>query len=148
MYLVSGKSDQAVQIMREAVNAGVNDPVIYNNLAWQLKAKEPAAALWYANKAVELAPSAAGVQDTLGQVLIEQKQYEQGLRALSEAVRLSGGDLRIRLHYIEALIDARLLAQAKNEIQVVEKMLQKIDSSSSEGLNVIIDKLAELKSKI
>lgn len=148
MYLVSGMPDQAVQVMRKAVSAGVNDPIIYNNLAWQLKDKEPAVALGYANKAVELAPNSAGVQDTLGQILVEQKQYEQGLRALSEAVRMSGGDLRIRLHYIEALINARLLAQAKNEIQIVEKILQKIDSSSFEGLNVIRSKLVELKSKI
>lgn len=147
MYVASGKPEEAIGVMRKAVDNGLRDPVIYNNLAWQLKSVEPAIARDYAEKAVQLAPLSAGIRETLGQILVEQKKYEQGLRTLTEAIQMSGGDIRIRLSYIDALIQASLIAQAKNEIKAVDMWVQKQDVNKSESVRVIAERLAELKRK-
>lgn len=100
---------------------GGEDPVVLNNLANVLGRQGDKAALEYAERAYRVAPTDPSVQDTLGWILVEQGQLQDGLRHLREARLRSPQDPEIRYHLAAALARAGRIEEAKLELEPVLK---------------------------
>ena len=70
-----------------------------NNLAWLLREDDPQRALDYANRCLQLRPADPRLMDTLGEVLIAQRQYARAAEVLARAVARAPqlGSVRYRL---------------------------------------------------
>ena len=64
-----------------------NDPVVLNNLAWIYHVEGHEDALKMAEKANRLAPGNADIEDTLGWILVQSGDYEQGLKYLQASAK-------------------------------------------------------------
>lgn len=145
IYTLIGNSNDAVRLIKTYADNGGRDPVLMNNLAWMLRRDDVRAALMYAGLAEQGAPESAGIKDTIGQILIQAGEVDRGLRALSDAVRLSGGELSIRLHYAEALAANGKSAQARNELNQIDAVIQR---EESEKIIVARQRSAEIRRMI
>jgi putative PEP-CTERM system TPR-repeat lipoprotein len=94
-----------------------DDPAVLNNLANVLLRQGDRGALAYAEQAHRLAPKSAGIQDTLGWVLVQQGQLENGLRHLREARLRSPESPEIRYHLAAALARAGRREEARRELE-------------------------------
>lgn len=145
IYALIGNVNEAVKLIKTYADSGGRDPVLMNNLAWMLRHDDIRAALMYAGLAEQGAPESAGIKDTLGQILIQAGEVDRGLRTLSDAVRLSGGDLSIRLHYAEALAVNGKSAQARNELNQIDALMQR---DASDKTNAVRQKSADIRRMI
>ena len=66
-----------------------------------------------ARQAVKLAPQSAGVLDTLGWILVEDGQIEEGLGYLTKAASLPNADAEIRYHLAAALARGKRQPEAR-----------------------------------
>jgi putative PEP-CTERM system TPR-repeat lipoprotein len=92
------------------------DPIVLNNLANILWRQGDARALEYAERAQRAAPKDAGIQDTLGWVLVQSGQTDAGLRHLREARLRDPQSLEIRYHLGAALAAAGRKDEARAEL--------------------------------
>jgi predicted Zn-dependent protease len=93
------------------------NPFVLNNLAHVLSRQGDAAALEYAERAHKLAPQEAGIQDTLGWLLVQRGQRDAGLRHLREARLRDPKSPEIRYHLAVALAEAGRHAEARAELE-------------------------------
>ncbi len=93
-----------------------NDVGILNNLAYALFRQNDPAALNFAERAYRLAPRDANVNDTLGWLLVQAGQLEQGLRYLREARLRDPQNPEIRYHLAYALAKAGRRGEARAEL--------------------------------
>ena len=90
-----------------------------NNAAWaSFQAKDPRA-LEYAQKAVEAAPRAPAVLDTLGVILVDRGETARGIEILRQALGIAPEAHQVRMHLAEALIKSGDKAAARTEIDRV-----------------------------
>jgi tetratricopeptide (TPR) repeat protein len=75
-----------------------------NGLAWQLRNKQPAKALEYAERAAELAPDSMLVMDTLAVVQLKNGQVERARRSIERVYQKRPNEPTVRYH--RAMIDA------------------------------------------
>lgn len=94
-----------------------DDPAVLNNLANVLARQGDRRALEVAEKAHRLAPRDAAIQDTLGWILVQQKQLEAGLRHLREARLRAPENAEIRYHLAAALALAGRRDEARRELE-------------------------------
>ncbi|MCC5887235.1 MAG: PEP-CTERM system TPR-repeat protein PrsT [Gammaproteobacteria bacterium] len=80
-----------------------NNVVVLNNLAWLYGQTGHPDAVPTARAALELAPDLAPVQDTLGWLLVQQGEVEEGRELLRRAASASPDDAQIQYHYGVAL---------------------------------------------
>ena len=102
-YLV-GECQRALPLFEEAIRLRPNFAPALNNAAF-VTAKcgnAPDQAIGWAQKAVELAPQVADLQDTLGYVLMKSGKPEQALAPLQKAVTMAPAASPL-LHLAEAL---------------------------------------------
>ncbi|MBX2998786.1 MAG: tetratricopeptide repeat protein [Caldilineaceae bacterium] len=88
--MMRGDYEEAVRLLRLALDYNPDDAVALNNLAWTLAydlQTELDAALGYALRAVELVPDPS-YYDTLGMVYYRLQQYDEALAAYTEALTL------------------------------------------------------------
>lgn len=145
LYVLTGNKSNAITLIKGYVDKGGKDPVLLNNLAWMIRQEDVHAALMYAGLAEQEAPKSAGVKDTLGQILIQAGEIDRGLRVLSDAVKLAGEEINIRLHYAEALAANGKIALARNELNQVNIVMQR---DPGKATNAIREKMAEIKRMI
>jgi putative PEP-CTERM system TPR-repeat lipoprotein len=101
-------------------------PVALNNLAWHYYETGDQRALEVARRAHQLAPQNADITDTLGWILVERGQHEEGLKLLEGAAK--GGAPEIRYHYAAALARANQREQA---VQVLRNLLSETPEFAS-----------------
>lgn len=91
-YRSQGKLDQEEQALRVWLARNTNDVEACNNLAWNLaeQAIKLDEALTLATRAAELAPTNAGILDTLGWVYYQRGELDHAETWLKKAVDLSG----------------------------------------------------------
>jgi len=75
-----------------------------NGLAWQLRNKQPARALEYAERAARLAPESALVLDTFAVVLLKNGQVKRAKRNIERVYEKKPNEPAVRYH--RAMIDA------------------------------------------
>lgn len=84
-YGETGRRAEQLAAYEKALAIDPDDTLALNELAWELKAENPARALQYADRAVKLAPDSVPVFDTQVAVLIEQTEFERALGLLLQA---------------------------------------------------------------
>jgi putative PEP-CTERM system TPR-repeat lipoprotein len=84
-YAELGRRPEQIAEFEKAVAADPEDVLALNDLAWELRAEQPARAIKYAERAVALAPDVPQVLDTLAAILLEQGQANKALKMLDQA---------------------------------------------------------------
>jgi uncharacterized Ntn-hydrolase superfamily protein len=76
-------------LVQKALGSHLDDPGIYNNLAWELalRKKYPQEALAAARRGLSLAPEDSGVMDTLAEALYAAGEHEEAIRWEREALK-------------------------------------------------------------
>lgn len=85
----AGDSEQAVRQYRAALAVDDSNALACNKLANALVVKDPDEALTYAEKAAQLAPENATVEDTLGRIYFRKAIYSTAETYLENAVKTS-----------------------------------------------------------
>ena len=127
-YLNSGDNNGAIQAF-EVVYAGQPENVVaLNNLAWLYSVAKDSRALEFAEKAYNLKPEDAGIQDTYGWILVQQEQVDKGRRILEQAMKELPDVAEIRYHYAVAVYKSGETIKAK---KLLKRLLQ--DNPSFDG---------------
>jgi putative PEP-CTERM system TPR-repeat lipoprotein len=115
-YAWAGQHKAAIAQYELVARTEPNNPLILNNLAWQLFLDGDARALGYAERAYKLAPANPAVMDTLGWLLVQKNQTARGLGLLQKAAAQAPQTAEIRYHLAAALARNGQKAQAKQEL--------------------------------
>jgi putative PEP-CTERM system TPR-repeat lipoprotein len=118
-YLGMKHYDEAIQEYQRLNGEDADNPVILNNLAWLYQQKGDAKAVDYAEQAYGLAPKSAAVVDTLGWILVDNKQYARALELLRKATVLAPQESEIRYHLAVAMHRAGRNDDARRELQEI-----------------------------
>jgi predicted Zn-dependent protease len=105
-----------------------DDPYTLNNYANVLLAVGDRGALERAERAHQLAPQDAAIQDTLGWILVQHGQVDKGLRHLREARLREPNNPEIRYHLAAALARAGRAGEARDELEQALKSEQPFES--------------------
>jgi Flp pilus assembly protein TadD len=120
LHLSLKHDKEATLAFTKVVEQAPNNVVALNNLAWLLREDDPVNALRHAEQAMELAPNAPEVMDTLGMLLLEKDETKRGLRLLRKASDKAPNNPNIRYHFAQALAHSGDKAQAR---QVLNDLL-------------------------
>lgn len=115
----AGQLDESLGEYRSVLRKDEKNVVALNDLAWNLRSKEPGKALEYAQKAYELSPNSPQVLDTLAIVQLNNRQFDRASRSIERALRRAPGNGTIRYHgalIAEASGDTRKSAQMLSEL--------------------------------
>lgn len=118
-YARLGRVDDAVALNEALLAVQPEDPVVLNNLAWLYQESGKGDARKYAERAYALAPNQATTIDTLGWILVQQGEVNQGLKLLRDAQARAAGDPSIGYHLAVALSKLGRTAEAKAQLQAV-----------------------------
>jgi putative PEP-CTERM system TPR-repeat lipoprotein len=119
VYLSLGNFSAALSWYGRLLKIVGEQPDVLNNIANVLVRQGDANAVSYAERAYALAPNDAAVIDTLGWVLVQQRQLERGLRYLREARLRAPSSHEIRYHLAVALARAGRRTEARSELESV-----------------------------
>lgn len=89
-----------------------------NNLAWTYFEMNDPRAQSYAQRAHQLAPSSPAIADTLGWILVRERDLSRGLPLLEQATK-GGSDPEIQYHYAYALAQSGKRAEARDVLTKV-----------------------------
>lgn len=120
----------AIANYRAALEKQPNNPLILNNLAWVLGQTKNPKALEYAEAANRLAPNQPALMDTLAGLLVESGDTTRALELSERAVKMAPQVGALRLTYANALIKAGKKAEAKKELQELEKLGDKFSQQA------------------
>jgi Flp pilus assembly protein TadD len=109
-----------------------NNVTILNNLAWLYSQKHDPRAKATAQKAMALAPQSAAVADTLGWILVNQKENAAALKYLKQASDGSPNDSEVQYHYAVALLANGAKADAATAIGRAMKLQASADLRAKE----------------
>ncbi|WP_431067400.1 XrtA/PEP-CTERM system TPR-repeat protein PrsT [Methylotuvimicrobium sp.] len=116
-FLHRNKWHEAQQHFERLSTIYPNDASLMNNLAYIYFQQNDSNALRVAERARELAPELASVNDTLGWILVHEGQIEKGLNYLRNAHSRASEDPEIRYHIGVALYRLGRLDEAKAEFE-------------------------------
>lgn len=111
--LASGEQAAAAAELERVLESEPENFVAANNLAWTYLEAGDDRAEAMARRAYELKPDNASVVDTLGWILVNSGEFEEGIALLYEAVAMSGGKPQIRYHLAAALVMSGETEQAR-----------------------------------
>jgi tetratricopeptide (TPR) repeat protein len=102
-YFKAGNIAQAVNFYLNALNQGSQDPVVMNNVAWELatnqepKIRNGDLALKWASKAVEVTKGRqAGFFDTLAAAYAEKGRFQDALEAISRGLEIANATQNLK----------------------------------------------------
>ncbi len=134
-----GQSD-AAKAQYEAM-LPTTDPVVLNNLAWIYMTEDDPRAIELARKANSAAPKNPDIEDTLGWILVNLGELEEGLDYLRSSARVRPDNASVQFHLgvaymkmgehenaIRALEKALTIGDF-NEVREARKMLEQLSSS-------------------
>ena len=117
-----GKIGEAIQRYEAVLDQDPNNVTALNNLAWYLKDKDPARAMTYARKGVDLAPDNVRILDTLAMVQFVAGQYQKAEETIARALLRAPQDPTLLFHM--AMIKEKMGQHAK-ALELVESALKK-----------------------
>ncbi len=94
-----------------------NTLLILNNLAWTLFETGDKRAATFAEQALKLAPDNPAVMDTLGWILVQQKQTARGIKLLQQALTQSPDAAEIQYHLAAAYAQSGDTVRARGELE-------------------------------
>ncbi len=113
LYHRQGRLEASRKAFQAMLEVDPDDIIALNNLAWLLKEQNPAQALVYARKAVQVAPDLPAAWDTLGVILLAQDKPQEALTSLRQGLEKVPEDTALRYHLAQALIAVGKQAEAK-----------------------------------
>ncbi|HEX3755797.1 MAG TPA: XrtA/PEP-CTERM system TPR-repeat protein PrsT [Rhizomicrobium sp.] len=117
MLLAAGQDSSALAQYELVLKARGDNPDALNNIAWLLRDSNPARALTLASKAVQLEPTSADMNDTLGYLLLQKKDPKSALPMLQRAHLLGPANGQISYHLALAYKSLGRKAEAKQTLQ-------------------------------
>ena len=121
-YTNVGRNQDAILQYQTILQQKSGNAMLLNNLAYLYQRKADKRARPTAEQALQLAPDHPAIQDTLGWILVQQGQAQQGLGLLRKAITKVPANPAIRYHYAVALARTGDKAAAQKEF---ESILQK-----------------------
>ncbi len=112
--LARDRHADATAVFARILDSHPNHVPALNNLAWLNREGDPKKALEYARRAFELAPEDPYVLDTLGMLLIDRGELEEGLGMVQDAAKQRPGDPEFQLHLAQALAQNNRPSQARS----------------------------------
>jgi len=85
-YLAQGRNDDAIAQYEAILEVSENNLYALNNLAWNLRSKDPVRALAYGEKAISIDPESPDVMDTLSELLLEKGELNRAERLNMKAL--------------------------------------------------------------
>lgn len=104
-YIGSGDLESAATEYEHLLGEQGSNATVLNNLAWLYGELGDERAIGIAREAYRLAPQEAEIIDTLGWLLVQNGESEEGIEFLREAVRRAPGVDAIRSHLVQALAE-------------------------------------------
>jgi putative PEP-CTERM system TPR-repeat lipoprotein len=118
IYLPAGRLDEAKALHEELLKGDPDNPLLLANLARLYQLRDDPRARETAVRALELAPKSPMTLDTLGWILVTQKETLRGLELLREAIARENNPL-IRFHLAQALSELGRVDEAKAELKQI-----------------------------
>ncbi|PIE39400.1 MAG: PEP-CTERM system TPR-repeat protein PrsT [Gammaproteobacteria bacterium] len=141
-YLRGGRDKAAVEEYQKVLKYNGENIVALNNLAWFLREDNPEQALEYALTATDLVKNSPPLMDTLALVQAENRQYDQALVTIREALRLNPGIPAMEFHY--AQIQA-MKGDSKDAAITLRRILRKYEKfPEREAAQQLLDSLPKL----
>lgn len=137
---ISDDTAAAIATYEVALQQNPNNYIASNNLAYlHLQKGDIKKAKGYAEKAVELESSNPAALDTLAQVFVAEKDYEEALKLYNRAITDDMQNEEIYLNYIETLLlsDDSFLARRKlsqREMKLEESKIREAKLKADYGL--------------
>jgi tetratricopeptide (TPR) repeat protein len=129
--MINGKNPAAIEQLKKAVELDGKDALAFNSLAYLLvKNKQLDEAAKYAQKAWELAPDNANVDDTLGWVYYQQGQYPLAVVQL-EAANAKQGTAIHKYHLAMAYLKAGKPDRGRQTLDAALKMDPKLPEAQA-----------------
>jgi putative PEP-CTERM system TPR-repeat lipoprotein len=127
MYLgeravISGDMKAAFAHYQAVIAQAPGDIGALNNLAYAASRIKDPSALGYAERAMALAPRSVPVMDTMATVLVEKGDFARALPLYVKLLQMAPEAAHIRLGYANALIKSGDKAEAKRQIEELEKL--------------------------
>ncbi|MDP3126330.1 MAG: PEP-CTERM system TPR-repeat protein PrsT [Thiobacillus sp.] len=94
-----------------------NNLLILNNLAWTLAESGDTRATSIAEQALKLAPDNPAVMDTLGWILVQQKQPARGIKLLQQALAKAPDAAETQYHLAAAYAQSGDRVRARSELE-------------------------------
>lgn len=116
VQFAAGQQDAAKKTYTQLLATEPNDAATLSAYAQLLQRLGDASAVAMAEKAVKLSPGAAQYVDTLGWILVQRGELDNGIRHLRDARLRSPGSLETRYHLAFALAKAGRKSEAKTEL--------------------------------
>lgn len=76
-YTALNRSDDAIAAYQSVLEVDANNFMALNNLAWQLRDRNPSAAMGHAKRSVQIQPDNAATLDTLAVIQLEQGMFTE-----------------------------------------------------------------------
>lgn len=113
VYQATGSAAAAVAEYEKALELRPGTLVALNNLAWLYGERGDPRAVAVARQAVAAAPGVGSIADTLGWILVQQGQIDEGLKYVQQAHDLDRENPEIAYHLGVALLKAGRKSDAK-----------------------------------
>ncbi len=120
--LRGGRCATAIPFYRKVLERDANNLMALNNLAWCAHQTKSPDAIGLAERALNMAPRAPAIQDTVAVILSEKGEHERAIKLLSEASAAATSSAEIRLHLAEAYARAGQKERARQEADAALKI--------------------------
>jgi putative PEP-CTERM system TPR-repeat lipoprotein len=138
-YETSGEGRRAIAEYERMINAGSDDVVALNNLAWARHVAGDPGALELARRAYELAPRYAEIADTYGWILVRTGKIQDGLRVLESALAGAPENPDVLYHAAYAYVREGQTARAK---ELLEQSLRSERFASRRDAETLLQTMA------
>lgn len=118
-YASVGRAKEAIIQYQSLLQQNPDNAILLNNLAYLYQREGSPRARPTAEQALRLAPDQPAIQDTLGWILVQQRQAQQGLELIRKALSKVPANPSIRYHYAVALAQTGDKAGARKEFEYI-----------------------------
>lgn len=122
LALSQGQTAQAETRYRAVLELQPNNALALNNVAYLMVRQNKPGALDFAVRATRLMPNQAALLDTLALAQEAENQVREAVETQKRAVALAPDDANLRLNLARLLVKGGDKAQARQELQTLEKL--------------------------
>ena len=127
-YQVEGDNKSAIDEYQAVLDTSPGNHVALNNLAWTYFVVDDPRAEETARRAYEVAPDNASVIDTLGWILLQKGEIDDGVDLLRKAATTSPDSREVQFHLAAGLAKQGKKAEA---IEILQSVLESDDNFAS-----------------
>jgi putative PEP-CTERM system TPR-repeat lipoprotein len=141
LYKRVGMHSKAQEQYQTILEAGSDEFVAMNNLAWLLKDSDPTTALRYARKAHAVAGDRPSVLDTLAMALVASGEVEEALRVSERSVDMAPMDPAIGYHRALVLESSGAVLPAIDQLRKL--LARETDFSDRSAAEEMLERLEQ-----